>query len=62
MQVVRRLINLATHALLSDSAIRNASWKKLTNPGVNLRRGGLKARQKVTVVTVPSYTRCNQVN
>jgi len=56
------LINLATHALSSDSAICNASWRKLTNSGVNLRRGGLKARQKFNAVTVPTYTRYNKVN
>lgn len=51
------LINLATHALSSDSAICNASCRKLINSGVNLRRGGLKARQKFNAVTVPTYTK-----
>lgn len=43
--------------LSSDSAICNASCRKLTNSGVSLRRGGLNARQKFNAVTVPTYTK-----
>jgi len=55
------LINLATQALSSDSAICKASCRKLTNSGVNLRRGGLNARQKFNAVTVPTCRRYNKV-
>lgn len=63
MQAVRSLfndvatfgfINFTTHTVSSASAICNASCRKLTNSGVNLRRGGLKARQKFKAVTVPT--------
>lgn len=47
-------MNFTTHTVSSASAICNASWRKLTNSWVNLRRGGLKAKQKFKAVTVPT--------
>lgn len=66
MQAVLSFVNEVTtfglkifvaNALSSDSAICKASCRKLTSSGVNLRRGGLNARQKFNAVTVPTYKR-----
>jgi hypothetical protein len=57
MQAVRSLFNdVATFGFMNftTSAIDNASCRKLINSGVNLRRGGLKARQKFKAATVPT--------
>lgn len=66
MQAVLSFVNDVTtfglkifvaNALSSDSAICNASCKKLISSGVNFRRGGLNAKQKFNAVTVPTYTK-----